>query len=322
MLLSRGRVQSQPSDSAPVSRIDVNDRVGEQGKSQNRAAVRSVAVTGSSGLLGSQVSSILTAEKGVALRKIDVRDDGSGATVIADLADEGQTADIFTGVESIIHCAGLPRPGELTGWDLLHKNVKIGFNVVNTAVSANVSRIVNASSISVYGFPFYTSLPTPSQFPLTEVEPRTPQDPYGLSKLFVEDVMDAHAYANQLLVTHLRFPWIQNSITFFADRSRSEESGFDAANLWSYIDVRDAAAALVAAIDVPYFEHASTRAFNVAASDNMNGRITNDLIRTLFPMASTSVLDDQSLISSLSFEAACGFSPHHSWKEYDRDRTN
>lgn len=86
-------------------------------------------------------------------------------------------------IESVIHFAGLKAVGESVAQPLRYYDNNIGGTVVLLEVmrAAGVKSLVFSSSATVYGDP--QSVPIREDFPLSAV------NPYGRSKLFIEDML-------------------------------------------------------------------------------------------------------------------------------------
>jgi nucleoside-diphosphate-sugar epimerase len=85
-------------------------------------------------------------------------------------------------------------------------------------------------------------------------------------------------------------------------------------NLWSYIDLRDAASACRLALDAPV---SGARSYIIANADTVMERSTGDLLREVFP--DVPVRDDVagtgSLFSTAAARADLGWRPTHSWRD-------
>jgi UDP-glucose 4-epimerase len=102
-----------------------------------------------------------------------------------DLLDYERTRAVLAGeeIEAVIHFAGLKAVGESVGrpLDYYHNNVTGTLNLLRAMVEAGVKRIVFSSSATVYGDP--ASVPIREDFPLG------PTNPYGRTKLMIEEIL-------------------------------------------------------------------------------------------------------------------------------------
>jgi UDP-glucose 4-epimerase len=108
----------------------------------------------------------------------DVRD---GARLRAVLAE-------FPAVSSCVHFAGLKAVGESQALPLSYYDVNVAgtLALLGALKQANVKNFVFSSSATVYG--------DPDALPISESAPLRATNPYGRTKLFVEEILrDAHA---------------------------------------------------------------------------------------------------------------------------------
>jgi UDP-glucose 4-epimerase len=104
----------------------------------------------------------------------------------ADIRDAHALDNIFNTFtpEAVIHFAGLKAVGESVANPLMYYDVNVGGSVsLLTAMSkAGCNNIVFSSSATVYGKPQY--------LPYNEEHPTNPVNPYGRTKLMVENVIN------------------------------------------------------------------------------------------------------------------------------------
>jgi UDP-arabinose 4-epimerase len=118
---------------------------------------------------------------------------------------EGEIADAATlrpalaRADALMHFAAHAYVGESVEnpRKYFHNNVSAALTLLNTALDAGIRRIVFSSSCAVYGIP--------GQLPITEQTPREPVNPYGASKLFFENALEAYARAYGLRSVSLRY---------------------------------------------------------------------------------------------------------------------
>jgi len=101
-----------------------------------------------------------------------------------DVCDEGALETIFkeNNVESVIHFAGLKAVGESVAKPLLYykNNILSSVTLLGTMAKYGCKRFVFSSSATVYGVP--DSVPITESFPLSAI------NPYGATKLFIEEI--------------------------------------------------------------------------------------------------------------------------------------
>lgn len=137
---------------------------------------KKVAVTGSTGFLGSYLLSALRSDgiDAIGLGRSD------SAEVVTDYSDK-HLCEVFAGVDCVVHLAARTmlrsdEPDDISVF--LDPNVILASNVYRCARSAGVKRFVFASSRSVYG--------SENQEPFDERDIARPNTAYGLSKLMAE----------------------------------------------------------------------------------------------------------------------------------------
>ena len=107
------------------------------------------------------------------------------AMIVGDVRDLGFLRSIFAQkpIEAVIHFAGLKAVGESTEKPLLYyqNNVLGAINLLDAMREASVRTLVFSSSATVYG--------DPQRLPLTEDHPLSATNPYGRTKLMIEEIL-------------------------------------------------------------------------------------------------------------------------------------
>jgi UDP-glucose 4-epimerase len=104
------------------------------------------------------------------------------------------------GIDAVVHFAGLKAVGESVEKPVLYYDNNVGGTLaLLEAMQANgVRRLVFSSSATVYG--------DPERLPLTETHPLRPANPYGRTKLMVEQILaDCAAADRQFAFAALRY---------------------------------------------------------------------------------------------------------------------
>lgn len=105
--------------------------------------------------------------------------------VEGDIRDKAALSKVFSehSIESVIHFAGLKAVGESVAKPLMYyqNNVEGSLNLFDVMAQHNCKRIVFSSSATVYGDP--ASVPIREHFPLSAT------NPYGQSKLMIENIL-------------------------------------------------------------------------------------------------------------------------------------
>ncbi len=276
-----------------------------------------VAVTGAAGLLGKQVFRALS-EAGRACFGVDLPRRGAGRE--ADLADPAAAVAALEGADAIVHAAAIPRPGAVPPDRLLQINVGATWSVLAAAEALGIRRVVHASSFSVYGLPFAQAAVALRYLPLDEDHPPLPQEAYGLSKWLSEEVVDAWVRRTGGAAISLRMPWLQSPETFPAEvapRSRTPESRLD---LWAYLDLRDAAAAVVASLREMERRDLAGRHLRLllSANDTYAEEETRALAARGWPGVPLdgALGGHDALLSSRRARTEISFAPRYRWRDY------
>ena len=106
----------------------------------------------------------------------------------------------FPEIDSCIHFAGLKAVGESVAKPLMYYDCNIGgtVNLLEELSSRDVKRFVFSSSATVYG--------EPEMLPLKETARLQATNPYGRTKLFIEEILrDCHASDPSWNVLILRY---------------------------------------------------------------------------------------------------------------------
>jgi len=153
--------------------------------------MKTVLVTGASGFVGAHVVAAL-AQKGVRPRclvrptsRLDFIREWSPELVEGDVTSRAALEDAVTGVDGIVHCAGLTRAPAPT--DYLRINAEGCENLYQACLTRNpaVRQIVHISSLAALG-------PSGVGCPTQEDQERHPVSAYGQSKLAGQRVSEVH----------------------------------------------------------------------------------------------------------------------------------
>ncbi|UKJ83549.1 UDP-glucose 4-epimerase GalE (plasmid) [Priestia megaterium] len=120
----------------------------------------------------------------------------------ADLLDKMTLEKVFlkNNIEAVIHFAGLKSVGESIEVPLhyYHNNVTGTLNLCQTMERYNVKKMIFSSSANVYG--------VPERVPITEASPLSAINPYGRTKLIIEEILrDLYGSDNSWSIALLRY---------------------------------------------------------------------------------------------------------------------
>lgn len=282
-----------------------------------------VIVTGHRGLVGSTVAAALEAA-GLSVVGLDLADGD-------DVTDPHTVRQRVQGCTGMVHLAALDdapeEPDPLTPAStgdidrVMATNVGGTEQVLTAAAGAGVQRVVFMSSVDVLGC--FMGHGVPAYFPIDDRHPVAPRGPYAWSKLAGEELCAAFTRSTGTPTVCLRPPGVFSAETYAIIRSaRSARPEFEWSPIWEYgafLDVRDLAAAVVAALTVA--DLVGHHRLLVCASDISSA--TDDsltLTRQLLPEVPVTnperFAEDPfaSLVDSSGAETLLGWRPQHRWQ--------
>lgn len=105
--------------------------------------------------------------------------------IVGDIRDRAALEAVMRDrrIEAVIHFAGLKAVGEAVAKPLLYydNNVRGTLNLIEAMASCGIKTLVFSSSATVYGEPQY--------LPLDETHPTSATNPYGRTKLMIEQML-------------------------------------------------------------------------------------------------------------------------------------
>ncbi|HDK37479.1 MAG TPA: UDP-glucose 4-epimerase GalE [Thiolapillus brandeum] len=177
--------------------------------------IKTVLVTGGAGYIGSHTSVELI-EAGYQVVVLDNLSNSQYEAIVrvqeisgkdlvfieADLRNKEQTQAVFQqhDIDAVIHFAGLKAVGESVNIPIPYYQNNIGgtLNLLEAMNDAGVKNLVFSSSATVYG--------DPASLPITEDFPVSATNPYGRSKLIIEEILaDIHKSDPRWNIARLRY---------------------------------------------------------------------------------------------------------------------
>jgi nucleoside-diphosphate-sugar epimerase len=243
--------------------------------------------------------------------------------VQADLTDAGDAFAVARGQDAVIHAAAIPEPTQNSPHTVFRNNLMATFNVAEACVRLGVPRLVNLSSETVPGMGFAERPFHAPYAPIDEQMPNRPQDPYALSKLFGEQLMDAAIDRSDLRAISIRPTWVQwegNYARSLGPWVRDPFGSPPSQSFWSYIDAYDLADALRLAAESSLPGH---EVIYIASPDNATGRPLAELIAHHFGDAvelRELGREDAAGISIAKARRLLGYAPARSWRDYLTDQ--
>jgi nucleoside-diphosphate-sugar epimerase len=273
-----------------------------------------LVVTGSKGLVGSQVVEYARQQYADVLG-VDIVGRGKfGDHVTADLTDIGQVFEVLHGADAVIHLGAIPAQRFFTAARTFMNNTSSTFNVFLACAQLGIKRVVAASSIQVN----HTCTPrTPIRyqyFPFDEEHLVDPQEDYSLSKYAGEICADTFARHYGLTIVSLRFTAVHMPQALY--RLDPGQRPDDTRVLYTYVDPRDAARACFLAATASLPENSHTVAL-ITARDHALDMPSQEFARRYYP--ETEIRPElegyNSFISGARAEKVLGFAPEFSCRK-------
>lgn len=279
-----------------------------------------VIVTGGSGRAGRYIVREL-AEAGHEVTNLDrVRPEESlpCRSIWLDLTDAGEVYDAFAQVrpDTVCHVAAIPSPSGFPRQHVFANNVLSTYNVMQAAGESGARRLIYASSEMATGW--LTTDELPPSFPFSEEDRVDSPNAYALSKYIGEVIADSMVVRYpEMAICSLRINNVILPDRYDTLQYRREHlaEGAGGSNFWSYIDVRDVAAAFRAALEGQSDGH---EVFLIAAADTCLDSSIRDAIEQHYgpgAVYAPGFGDMQSAFDCRKIERTFGWKPEHSWRD-------
>ena len=274
-----------------------------------------ILITGGGGRLGRWVVEELRSDHEVVVAGLEEAPPDAVSPGVryeqADLTDAQAVACVADGAEAIVHLAAFPSPIGREPENVFANNMLSTFNVVEAAIRQGARKIIYSSSGSALGFAFRFRDMVPDYMPMDEEHPLRPQDAYGLSKWLGEEVLEAATRRTGIRTIALRPTNVFGPEDYAERVPRMLENG---GGTLSYVDARDVARAVRAALDDTEIEHDR---FFITADDALSREPLAVAFPRHFPgseAVSAGLTGTEGPISSAKAKRVLGYHPQHSWR--------
>lgn len=278
--------------------------------------MKKIVVTGGGGKLGRWVIQDLLAHDYKVLSVDQFRPENVLCNHISmDLNNLGEVYGVLKDVDAVVHLAAIPGPGLRTADYTFSNNVVSTFNVLEAATVLGINKAVIGSSESIYGIVWSNKPLLPFYVPIDEDHPQQVNESYGLSKQTNELTANMFYKRTGIQVVSLRFANIIAPEDYEKYARLIESPDLYKLNLWSYVDVRDAATSCRLAMEV---DGLGAVALNITADDTLANTDTTELMKRHYPevIDIRQPLDGTAIIySNRKAKSLLGWQPEHSWRE-------
>jgi nucleoside-diphosphate-sugar epimerase len=276
-----------------------------------------VLVTGAAGHIGGHVLNELLAagHEVVATDLVPVADPRLERVHTGDLQDAELVAQAMDGAHAVVHLGAIPHPNLPDAGALYATNCLTAYRVLDQAGRSGVRRVVAASSLSALGLAWAPTPQSPRYVPVDEDHPVAVQDPYGLSKLALEETARATHRRYGTDIVCMRFPFVGagERLTEHLAGVAADPGGRNPAELWGWLDTRDAAEAVHRGLTADF---TGCHVVNVAATDTASPVPTAQLLARHHPgvPAFTELPGHAGLFDVSACAALLGFVPSRGWR--------
>jgi UDP-glucose 4-epimerase len=265
-----------------------------------------ILLTGSRGRLGPAVAQALTAA-GHEVRGFDLADG-------QDVRDAEAVREAARGVQLIVHAAGLADDRGGDPADIMSINLLGTWNVLLAAQAEGVSRVVYFSSGKSIGM----LEREPDYLPMDDQHRGRPTKPYGLAKWLSEEMCEAFTQRTGIDTICLRAVAVFDEEGYAKTINNPPRPAVPGAvwHLGVHVDLRDVAAATVAAVNTSFRGHVRLL---VCADDIADRRPTLELVAERLkhvPWRGGPEFDRdpyRSLVDTSHIEHVLGFRPQYRW---------
>ncbi len=246
----------------------------------------------------------------------DVTDSGQVFNALSAYTVEGRDPNWSRGpVTGVVHFAAIPRIGIVPDNEVYRVNTIGTYNILEAATKLGISRIVVASSETVYGVCFAETTRDPEYFPLDEDYPVDPMDSYALSKVCNERTAQGFHRRTGASIVALRIGnvIVPEQYPDFPGWFKTPEGRRP--NAWSYIDARDLGQIARLSIET---DGLGFKIINATADDTSSDLPTRTLLQRYHPSIPMhgELGEFETLMSNKRAREILGFKQEHYWRNY------
>ncbi|WP_327288318.1 NAD-dependent epimerase/dehydratase family protein [Streptomyces sp. NBC_01198] len=275
-----------------------------------------ILVTGAAGHIGGHVTEeLLAAGHRLVLTDLTPIDEPRAQRVhTGDLQDPDLVRKAVDGVEAVVHLGAIPHPNVDDPSAMFAANCHTAYRVFDEAGAAGARRVVAASSMAAAGLAWSPVPVSPAYVPLDEAHPSLVRDPYGLSKVVLEEVAAAAHRRWGLDSVCMRFPFTGagERLDHFLATCAADPAA-QRHDLWGWLHTLDAAHAIRLALEG---DSRGSRVINVTAADTTSTVPSAELMAAHHPGVPVppSVTGHGSLFDTTACTDLLGFVPRRTWR--------
>ncbi|HXI19005.1 MAG TPA: NAD(P)-dependent oxidoreductase [Chloroflexota bacterium] len=239
-------------------------------------------------------------------------------SLLVDLKDAGSVYGALAGADAVIHLGAIPNTQHHPGEQVFTNNTAASSHVAAACRALGISRVVYASSITVYGLDWHARNGGLSALPADESVSVHPDDFYSLSKWVGEEIFTMAGQEHGLHVASLRIAFVVGEDEY-ATRGGPREERDASGGLWSYVDARDVALAARLALEHLDELGRGNHPFNVGAAEAHSRLPLRDVIARFTPELAPLAASLTGSETAYSIEKArqlLGYQPRHSWRQH------
>jgi len=277
-----------------------------------------ILVTGSEGMVGSEVQKVLRSH-GHEVVGYDIRNG-------QDIRNIQELTTMMQGCEAVIHLA--VSENEFPESEEMHINLLGTWNVLLAAQSGHVSRVIYMSSVDALGV--FQGEGIPRYLPIDDQHPTFPRTAYAIGKRLAEDMCKFWSDRTGIPVLCLRPPGIWTAETYHRmQKRRAERASEEWDPYWEYgafLDVRDLAHAVLHALSC---ELTGCSTFLIASSDiTTSGKTSKELTQFLHPTVEWRGDNRyesepfRSLLVTQPVEQLLDWTPEFTWQRFINESAN